>query len=105
MEICKRDIFRVLLFILFFPLLGFDIFLFHDDGAGDFGLIGKLWLITFLISFIYYLYKQKITTEKSLLYHMIELIFVSFVVLFFVANLFLVGMFVWIANTSNQFLI
>jgi uncharacterized membrane protein YbhN (UPF0104 family) len=104
MQISKWSIFKGFLFILFFPFLAFDIFLFYDDGAGDFETIGRLWLITFLISLIFYLYKRRLTTEKAMLRKMAELVFFSFAVLFFIANFFLVGLFLLIMHTNNQFL-
>lgn len=101
----KQVVFEIILTILFFPLLAFDIFLFYDDGASDFALAGKLWLITFLMLSILYLYRQKKTGQQIQVRQITEMIPLSFIVLFFAVNFILIGLFLLIIHGSNQFLI
>jgi hypothetical protein len=105
MKISKWIIFKEALFVLFYPFLAFDIFLFYDDGANDFQIVGALWILIFAVAIIFYVYQRKKTKEKILISHIAELFFFSFEVLFFVANVFLVGLFLYVVYTGNQFLI
>lgn len=105
MEAGTRNIINNLLFILFFPLLAFDVFLFCDDGAGDFELVGKLWLVTFFLVLLFRFYRREISLRDITVSRMIELAYSSFAILFFVVNFFLIGMFAMMVYTRNELLI
>jgi hypothetical protein len=106
MKITKWIIFKDSLFVLFYPFLAFDIFLFYDDGANDFLLVGALWLFLFLIALVFYVIQKRRTREPMTAGRVGELFFLAFEVLFFVGNAFLVGLFAYIVlSNHHQFLI
>lgn len=105
MEAGTRNIINNLLFMLFFPLLAFDVFLFYDDGVGDLVLLGKLWLVNFFLMLLFCFYRHEISLKNITIARLIEVAYSSFAVLFFVVNFFLIGMFTMMIYTRNEFLI
>ena len=104
MKITKWIIFEDSLFILFYPFLAFDIFLFYDDTA-VLGTAAALWLFFFFIALVFYFYDRIKTGGKVMLSQLAEILFFSFEVLFFVGNFFLAGMFLMIMYAGNPYLI
>lgn len=105
LKISKWIIFEDSLFLLFYPFLIFDIFVFYDDGANDFLLIGVLWLLIFAVALLFYLIQRWRARGEVRPLEVAELLFFSFEVLFFTANAFMIGLFAYIVLTNRPYLI
>ena len=105
MKITKWIIFEDSLFILFYPFLAFDIFLFYDEGCGIIRPIATAWLIFFAIALVCYVHDRMKCRRIPALKEIVEIAFFSFEVLFFAGNFFLAGMFLMIMYAGNPYLI
>jgi hypothetical protein len=104
-RISKWIIFKDSLFLLFYPFLAFDVFLFYDDSTNVLKTALAIWLAIFAVAMVFYLHVRRTSQERIIALQVAEIAFFSFEVLFFVGNLFLGSFFLFLIYTGNQFLI
>lgn len=105
MKITKWIIFEDSLFVLFYPFLAFDIFLFYDEGAGIIRPIVTIWLVLFAVALVCYACDRMKCRRLPSFKELAEIAFFSFEVMFFAGNFFLGGMFLMIMYAGNPYLI
>lgn len=101
----KGKILKDVLEILWVPFLAFDIFLFYDDSIMDLWYAASLWSVFFAAALLVYFHRQYRACARLRLGGVIEAAFVAFATMFYVVNFVLLGLFLYIADASNNLLI
>jgi hypothetical protein len=104
-RISKWVIFKDSLFLLFYPFMVFDIFLFYDEGIEALRTSLAIWSVIFSVALVFYLYERRASGRSIVPMQLAEVAFFSFEILFFVGNFFLGGLFTFLLYTGNRFII